>query len=160
MRALRSDHQADHGRAGGQRNEPAAQGEGSQDGNRPEGGGQEGGNAQQGASTSGAASNEPELPLLSEQITLEELWDTLGECLSELGRTSDSHAVLVLQPAVEAFFLVHGTEKQESGSTQTQGEQPRSGHRLSSVSSEIMPASPGHSPQAPRVPAGRCQSHP
>ena len=48
MRALRSDHQADHGRAGGQRNEPAAQGEGSQDGNRPEGGGQEGGNAQQG----------------------------------------------------------------------------------------------------------------
>lgn len=65
-----------------------------------------------GASTSGAAANEPELPLLSEQITLEELWDTLGECLSELGRTSDSHAVLVLQPAVEAFFLVHGTEKQ------------------------------------------------
>ena len=64
-----------------------------------------------GASTSGA-SPEPELPLLSEQITLEELWDTLGECLSELGRTSDSHAVLVLQPAVEAFFLVHGTEKQ------------------------------------------------
>jgi len=52
------------------------------------------------------------LPLLSEQISLDELWDTLGECLSELGRTSDSHAVLVLQPAVEAFFLVHGTEKQ------------------------------------------------
>ena len=50
--------------------------------------------------------------MLSEQVTLEELWDTLGECLSELGRTSDSHAVLVLQPAVEAFFLVHGTEKQ------------------------------------------------
>ena len=64
-----------------------------------------------GASASGA-SQEPELPLLSEQITLEELWETLGECLSELGRTSDSHAVLVLQPAVEAFFLVHGTEKQ------------------------------------------------
>lgn len=64
-----------------------------------------------GPSASGAPP-EPELPLLSEQITLEELWDTLGECLSELGRTSDSHAVLVLQPAVEAFFLVHGTEKQ------------------------------------------------
>ena len=64
-----------------------------------------------GASTSGTP-QEPELPLLSEQVNLEELWDTLGECLSELGRTSDSHAVLVLQPAVEAFFLVHGTEKQ------------------------------------------------
>ena len=64
-----------------------------------------------GASTSGGT-NEPDLPLLSEQITLEELWETLGECLAELGRTSDSHAVLVLQPAVEAFFLVHGTEKQ------------------------------------------------
>lgn len=64
-----------------------------------------------GTSTS-RAPQEPELPLLSEQITLEELWDTLGECLAELGRTSDSHAVLVLQPAVEAFFLVHGTEKQ------------------------------------------------
>ena len=49
----------------------------------------------------------PGLPRLSEQLLLEELWDTLGECLTELARTSDHHAVLVLQPAVEAFFLVH-----------------------------------------------------
>ena len=47
------------------------------------------------------------LPRLSEQLMLEELWDTLGECLTELARTPDHHAVLVLQPAVEAFFLVH-----------------------------------------------------
>ena len=47
------------------------------------------------------------LPRLSEQLLLDELWDTLGDCLTELAKTSDHHAVLVLQPAVEAFFLVH-----------------------------------------------------
>ena len=47
------------------------------------------------------------LPRLSEQLLLEELWEMLGECLSELAKTPDHHAVLVLQPAVEAFFLVH-----------------------------------------------------
>ncbi len=47
------------------------------------------------------------LPRLSEQLDLDGLWDTLGFCLTELSRTSDHHAVLVLQPAVEAFFLVH-----------------------------------------------------
>lgn len=47
------------------------------------------------------------LPRLSEEIDLEELWFTLGECLSELDKTPDHHAVLILQPAVEAFFLVH-----------------------------------------------------
>lgn len=48
MRALRSDHQGDHGRGSGLRNERAPQGDGSQDGNRPERGGQEGESAQQG----------------------------------------------------------------------------------------------------------------
>ena len=55
-------------------------------------------------------SQEPEpcvLPRLSEQLNLDGLWDTLGFCLTELSRTSDHHAVLVLQPAVEAFFIVH-----------------------------------------------------
>ena len=47
MRALRSDH-GDHARVSGLRNEPAPQGDGSQDGNRPEGGGQEGESSQQG----------------------------------------------------------------------------------------------------------------
>ena len=52
-------------------------------------------------------SGEVQLPRLSEQIDLEELWFMLGECLSELDKTPDQHAVLILQPAVEAFFLVH-----------------------------------------------------
>ena len=47
---------------------------------------------------------------LSEQLKVSQLWTTLGECLSELGSSSDTHAVLVLQPAVEAFFHVHGID--------------------------------------------------
>ena len=45
------------------------------------------------------------LPRLSQQLDLETLWESLGACLKELATTSDSHAVLVLQPTVEAFFL-------------------------------------------------------
>ncbi len=66
-----------------------------------------------GPSTSGtdkSAEKEPEqftLPRLSEQLNLDSLWDTLGCCLTDLSKTTDHHAVLVLQPAVEAFFLVH-----------------------------------------------------
>ena len=48
MRALRSDHQGDHGRTGGQRNEPTPQGEGGQGENRRDGGDQGAGSAQQG----------------------------------------------------------------------------------------------------------------
>lgn len=36
----------------------------------------------------------PELPLLSEQLLLDELWDMLGECLKELEESHDQHAVL------------------------------------------------------------------
>ncbi|XP_014812142.1 PREDICTED: E3 ubiquitin-protein ligase HUWE1-like, partial [Calidris pugnax] len=36
----------------------------------------------------------PELPLLSEQLCLDELWDMLGECLKELEESHDQHAVL------------------------------------------------------------------
>ena len=45
------------------------------------------------------------LPRLSQQLDLETLWESLSACLKELATTSDSHAVLVLQPTVEAFFL-------------------------------------------------------
>ena len=57
--------------------------------------------------TAESSKEEIQLPRLSEQIDLEELWFTLGECLSQLDKTPDNHAVLILQPAVEAFFLVH-----------------------------------------------------
>lgn len=49
------------------------------------------------------------LPLLSESLVLDSLWETLSACLLELEYTPDHHAVLVLQPAVEAFFLVHSS---------------------------------------------------
>ncbi|CAO1370647.1 unnamed protein product [Diamesa hyperborea] len=44
---------------------------------------------------------------LSELLNLDALWNTLSGCLKELEETQDHHAVLVLQPAVEAFFIVH-----------------------------------------------------
>merc|ERR1719192_80047 len=47
------------------------------------------------------------LESLSEQLCLSDLWSTLSNCLKELADTPDHHAVLVLQPTVEAFFLVH-----------------------------------------------------
>ncbi|KAG8260860.1 E3 ubiquitin-protein ligase huwe1, variant 2 [Homalodisca vitripennis] len=61
-------------------------------------------------------SDDTPLPPLSEQLNLDILWNTLSECLTELQHTQDNHAVLVLQPAVEAFFLVHasGMEKPET----------------------------------------------
>ena len=34
------------------------------------------------------------MPLLSEQLSLDELWDMLGECLKELEESHDQHAVL------------------------------------------------------------------
>jgi len=46
-------------------------------------------------------------PRLSQQLELDALWDALSVCLTSLAKMPDSHAVLVLQPTVEAFFLVH-----------------------------------------------------
>lgn len=64
------------------------------------------------------------LPPLSSQLEdLEPLWNTLSQCLLELEHTPDHHAVLVLQPAVEAFFLVHspqqdiGAERERTAAT-------------------------------------------
>lgn len=88
-----------------------------------------------------------ELTRLSSQLALEELWDTLSACLSELARTSDRNAVLVLQPAVEAFFLVHGTEKEDNQSNaaqqQQRGRQVEIARLASIRSIEDMPPSPG-----------------
>ena len=89
-----------------------------------------------------------ELPRLSCLLALDDLWETLSECLSELARTSDRNAVLVLQPAVEAFFHVHGTEKEDnnqSNSAQQARGRPSEIARLASIRSidDIIPPSPG-----------------
>merc|ERR1719319_19059 len=68
------------------------------------------------------------LESLSEQLCLASLWDTLSACLKELAETPDHHAVLVLQPTVEAFFLVHAAvtssaEKKKSTQKETRQEQ-------------------------------------
>ncbi len=55
-----------------------------------------------------------ELSSLSDILQLDELWDTLSTCLVELEATADHHAVLILQPAVEAFFLVHAAQQSKS----------------------------------------------
>lgn len=44
-------------------------------------------------------------------LHLDQLWDKLSDCLCLLSEAPDDHSVLVLQPAVEAFFLVHAPEK-------------------------------------------------
>ncbi|KAK6014230.1 HECT-domain protein [Ostertagia ostertagi] len=50
--------------------------------------------------------------VLSHRLTgLEELWEVVSACLLRLGKASDHHAVLALQPAAEAFFLVHAVPR-------------------------------------------------
>lgn len=56
---------------------------------------------------------------LSELLNLDSLWNTLSDCLKELEETQDHHAVLVLQPAVEAFFIVHSAPQKTKSSTRT-----------------------------------------
>ncbi|XP_029463820.1 E3 ubiquitin-protein ligase HUWE1 isoform X4 [Rhinatrema bivittatum] len=88
----------------------------------------------------------PELPLLSEQLILDELWDMLGECLKELEESHDQHAVLVLQPAVEAFFLVHATERESKPPARDTRES-----QLSHIKDEPPPLSPA--PLTPATPS-------
>ncbi|XP_021962373.1 E3 ubiquitin-protein ligase HUWE1 isoform X3 [Folsomia candida] len=79
------------------------------------------------------------LPRLSSLLDLEKLWETLSECLLELGHTPDHHAVLVLQPAVEAFFLVHASsvDKEEKNSTAESREA-----QLAHLQQDLPPVSP------------------
>lgn len=88
----------------------------------------------------------PELPLLSEQLCLDELWDMLGECLKELEESHDQHAVLVLQPAVEAFFLVHATERESKPPVRDTRES-----QLAHIKDEPPPLSPA--PLTPATPS-------
>lgn len=45
--------------------------------------------------------------LSSRLESIHTLWPLVSTCLERLGRASDPHAVLALQPVAEAFFLVH-----------------------------------------------------
>jgi E3 ubiquitin-protein ligase HUWE1 len=86
-----------------------------------------------------------DIPALSDQLSsIDSLWETLSQCLSELEHTPDHHAVLVLQPAVEAFFLVHSPQQGPSKKTPQDTEQQSSSQANESQSS----ANPTDPPQA------------
>lgn len=86
------------------------------------------------ASTSNPPSQDPEVedaaeeePRISERLrSLEKLWDSLSECLLRLGKASDPHAVLALQPAAEAFFLVYASQPQKNKSKEAEAKRKES----------------------------------
>ncbi|XP_060080556.1 E3 ubiquitin-protein ligase HUWE1-like [Ylistrum balloti] len=88
------------------------------------------------------------LPRLSEQVLLDDLWTVLGDCLSELAKTPDHHAVLILQPAVEAFFIVHAGEK--DGKSADQPSQKRE-DQLAHLNLDVAPASPAAQSDTPHL---------
>jgi len=87
---------------------------------------------------------------LSNELHLDELWQTLSACLLELADTPDHHAVLVLQPAVEAFFLVHAAEKEPNRRRDNRNE--TRDQQLAHITRDIAPLSP-----APEGAAGDSQ---
>lgn len=96
-------------------------------------------------SASDESSKTPAEPSLSSELQLNALWDALSECLKELAETPDHHAVLVLQPAVEAFFLVHATEKDptKSGADSVSARSSENREQeLAHVNVDIAPLSP------------------
>ncbi|KAI0983462.1 hypothetical protein GJ496_002586 [Pomphorhynchus laevis] len=46
---------------------------------------------------------------LSDELDCNHLWRLISECLTELQNLGDNHAVMILQPCVEAFFLVYSS---------------------------------------------------
>jgi len=99
--------------------------------------------------SSSPAEAEPE-PHLSERLQLDDLWEVLGECLKELSKSHDQHAVLVLQPAVEAFFLVHSSDsgKSASGRSGSSNETETRESQLSHIN-DVPPVSPGQPAGSP-----------
>lgn len=77
---------------------------------------------------------------LSIQLKLDNLWECLSNCLLELADAPDHHAVLVLQPAVEAFFLVHASEKEPKRRRDNRTESRES--QLAHVNQDPIPLSP------------------
>jgi E3 ubiquitin-protein ligase HUWE1 len=98
------------------------------------------------------------LQMLSQQLELDELWCILSNCLDALSHTEDPHAVFVLQPTVEAFFLVHANYKDDGqkGKKKTPHTPGSRFSRLSSSShlleSESNPASPSPFSPLPATP--------
>ncbi|XP_046406854.1 E3 ubiquitin-protein ligase HUWE1 isoform X2 [Ischnura elegans] len=92
----------------------------------------------------GADESDPVLPILSEQLGLDELWKVLSDCLLELQDTPDHHAVLVLQPAVEAFFLIHASSSDKEEKEKKPGERqaPAETRETPAVQHELAPVSP------------------
>ena len=76
--------------------------------------------------------NSPFTSSLSLQLELEGLWVSLSDCLDALAGTYDPHAVLLLQPTVEAFFLVHADQSEEVRSTAKDRRSAPRGRRLPS----------------------------
>ncbi|XP_063994967.1 E3 ubiquitin-protein ligase HUWE1 isoform X2 [Diachasmimorpha longicaudata] len=89
------------------------------------------------ASNSKTEEDKSTLPLLSESLVLDNLWETLSACLLELEHTPDHHAVLVLQPAVEAFFLVHS-----SSSTSSKDRNNETNNETREAVADMAPVSP------------------
>ena len=83
------------------------------------------------------------LPRMSVQLEMEELWEQLSQCLDALADTQDPHAVLVLQPAVEAFFIVHGVSGDYRKYKEAEASESTSPHPLPSMSDDFaIPGSP------------------
>lgn len=94
------------------------------------------------AISAAAAAENKDQELLSNELALDELWETLSRCLLELADTPDHHAVLVLQPAVEAFFLVHASEKEGGPQRNRDRTQESRENQLAHINLDIQPGSP------------------
>lgn len=86
---------------------------------------------------------------LSELLNLDSLWNTLSDCLKELEETQDHHAVLVLQPAVEAFFIVHSAPQVKTKpATDAAGDRNAAVRRVNRVGSAAAEPAAGQAPAA------------
>lgn len=79
---------------------------------------------------------------LSIELQLDDLWETLSQCLLELAETPDHHAVLVLQPAVEAFFLVHSPGSSQRGGHRQDDHVVEKNNQTAHIDQEVAPISP------------------
>lgn len=58
---------------------------------------------------SDSAQNSKQKQCMSEILPLDQLWANISKCLLALEESKDEYTVLVLQPSVEAFFLIHAS---------------------------------------------------